>query len=214
MNTEQLIHELASDLRASAAPRSPRLSWPRLAAMTGLASIVSFAAILLLLSRSPHLAHGPTETTVFSVLAWTTLAVGAFWASLKLSYPESRLAFSWLLAPLAILMAGLALEMSQAPVSSWSARFWGENSLACFFCVTVLSMPILAGALVALRHGAPTRPRLCGALAGLLAGGITAALYTLHCPENSLLFVASWHVLAVLAVSLCGALAAGRYLRW
>jgi hypothetical protein len=51
-------------------------------------------------------------------------------------------------------------------------------------------------------------------MAGLLAGGIAAALYTLHCPEDSLLFVASWHVPAVLTVTLFGALAAGRWLRW
>ncbi len=214
MNTQQLIHTLASDLQTGAGPTRSRLSWLRLALMTGLASLVSLAAILLLLAPSPHLVHGPGATIGFSALAGGTLAAGAFWATLKLSYPEGRLGLWWLFLPLGILMVGLGLEMSDTPSSSWATRLWGDSPAACFLCVTALSLPILAAALVALRDGAPTHPRLCGAMAGLLAGGIAAALYTLHCPEDSLLFVASWHVPAVLTVTIFGALAAGRWLRW
>jgi hypothetical protein len=214
MNTQQLIHTLASDLQTGAGPTRSRLSWLRLALMTGLASLVSLAAILLLLAPSPHLVHGPGATIGFSALAGGTLAAGAFWATLKLSYPEGRLGLWWLLLPLGILLLGLGLEMSETPSSSWATRLWGNSPGACFLCVTALSLPILAAALVALRDGAPTHPRLCGAMAGLLAGGIAAALYTLHCPEDSLLFVASWHVPAVLTVTIFGALAAGRWLRW
>jgi len=214
MNTQQLIHTLASDLQAGAGPKRARLRWPRLAALTGLASLASLAAILLLLSSSPHLSHGPGATIVFSALAGAALAAGAFWATLKLSYPEGRLGLWWLFLPLGILMVGLGLEMSDTPSSSWATRLWGDSPAACFLCVTALSLPILAAALVALRAGAPSHPRLCGAMAGLLAGGIAATLYTLHCPENSLLFVASWHVPAVLTVTVFGALAAGRWLRW
>ena len=214
MNTQQLIHSLASDLQAGAGSSHARPSWTRLAVPTALASLVSLAAILLLLSPSPHLAHGPGATIVFSALAGAVLAAGAFWATLKLSYPEGRLGLWWLFVPVAIMLLGLALELSRTPSSSWMARLWGNSPGACFLCVTALSLPILAAVLVALRDSAPTHPRLCGAMAGLLAGGIAAALYTLHCPENSLLFVASWHVPAVLTVTVLGALAAGRWLRW
>jgi hypothetical protein len=214
MNTQQLIHTLASDLQTDTVAARARARWSRLAILTGLASLVSLAAIVLLLAPSPHLAHGPGATIGFSALAGATLAAGAFWATLKLSYPEGRLGLWWLLLPLGILLLGLGLEMSQTPSSSWSTRLWGDSPGACFLCVTALSLPILVATLVALRDGAPTHPRLCGAMAGLLAGGIAAALYTLHCPENSLLFVASWHVPAVLTVTVFGALAAGRWLRW
>jgi hypothetical protein len=131
-----------------------------------------------------------------------------------MSYPGSRTGFLWLLLPAAILLAGLSLELSHVPRSNWPARLWGGNPLACYLSVTALSLPILAAALLALRDGAPVQPALCGAAAGLLAGGIAAALYTLHCPENSLLFIVSWHVLAVLTVALCGAFVAKRVLRW
>ena len=214
MNTQQLIHSLASDLQAGAGSSHARPSWTRLAVPTALASLASLAAILLWLSPSPHLAHGPGATIVFSALAGAVLAAGAFWATLKLSYPEGRLGLWWLFVPLAILLLGLALEMSNTPSSSWMARLWGNSPGACFLCVTALSLPILGAVLVALRDSAPSHRRLCGAMAGLLAGGIAAALYTLHCPEDSLLFVASWHVPAVLTVTFVGALAADRWLRW
>jgi hypothetical protein len=130
-------------------------------------------------------------------LAGLVLAAGAFWTVLQLSFPEARVGFLWLLLPLAILISGIGLEWSHVPRPSWSSRLWGDNPLACYLCVTALSLPILLAILVALRDGASTRPRLSGAMAGLVASGITTALYTIHCPENSLLFVMSWHGLAV-----------------
>jgi hypothetical protein len=211
MNTNQFARQLASDL---AATPSSRAIGPRLMLVTLLASAVSLAAILLLFSRSPHLTHGPTPTILVTALAGMALAVGAFWAALRTSYPESRVSYFWLGMPVAILVAGLGMELSHVSQSTWTERLWGGNPLACYLAVTALSLPILAAVLVALREGASTRPRFSGAMAGLLAGGIVAALYTIHCPENSLLFIASWHVLAILSVSLIGAVAAGRLLRW
>jgi hypothetical protein len=213
VNTQQLVRDLAADLEDRPNPSS-HLVWRRLALMTALASMASLEVILLVLARSPHLAHGPTVTLIFTALAGLVLAAGAFWTVLQLSFPEARVGFLWLLLPLAILISGIGLEWSHVPRPSWSSRLWGDNPLACYLCVTALSLPILLAILVALRDGASTRPRLSGAMAGLVASGITTALYTIHCPENSLLFVMSWHGLAVLTVTFIGALAAERYLRW
>jgi hypothetical protein len=212
MNTELLIESLASDLQAG--PKRSRVAWPHLVLAVLMAAGVSLAAILLLLSRSPHIAHGLGPTIAFSALAGLTLAAAAFSATLALSYPEGRPRLWWLAAPAVILLSGLGFELADSLESSWSERLWGQSPLGCLLCVLVLSLPILAAVLAALRAGAPTHPRLAGAMAGLLAGGITTALYTLHCPEDSLLFVALWHGLAVGAVSLLGALAGGRLLRW
>jgi hypothetical protein len=210
VNTEQLIQELASALPST----GPRRRWSKLAAMTALASLITLSLILLFFTRSPHLEHGPTATIVFSAAAGLALAVLAFRAALQLSYPEGASSLWGFLVPPAILLTGLGLEMGRTPEASWISRFWGKDSAACFCCVVALSLPILAAALTALRDSAPARPWLSGAMAGLLAGGIAAALYTLHCPEDSLLFVATWHVLAILAVSVGGALAARAFLRW
>ena len=75
-------------------------------------------------------------------------------------------------------------------------------------------MPLLAGTLWALRRGASTRPALAGAVAGLLSGGAAAAIYAVHCTEDSPLFYAVWYSLAILAVTGLGAALGSRVLRW
>jgi hypothetical protein len=55
---------------------------------------------------------------------------------------------------------------------------------------------------------------LSGAAAGLGAGGLGAALYALHCSDDSPLFVAAWYSLAISIVAFAGASAGPRFLRW
>ena len=73
-------------------------------------------------------------------------------------------------------------------------------------------MPLLVAALVGLRHGAPTRPAVTGAIAGLLASGLAATLYAAHCTDDSPLFVATWYTLAAGLVTAVGALAGRKVL--
>jgi hypothetical protein len=72
----------------------------------------------------------------------------------------------------------------------------------------------LAVFLAALRHGAPTRPRLAGAVAGLLAGGIAATFYAAHCTDDSPLFVATWYSIAIAGLVALGAICGRRVARW
>jgi hypothetical protein len=85
----------------------------------------------------------------------------------------------------------------------------GSNSLICLTAIPLLSLSVLAAAPSALRVGAPTRPTLAGAAAGLLAGGFVAALYAMQCTDDTPLFSYS----VAIVVSLAGA-AAPRLLRW
>ena len=61
---------------------------------------------------------------------------------------------------------------------------------------------------------APTRLRLVGASAGLVAGGLAASVYALHCPEMAASFVGFWYVLGMLVPTAAGALLGPRLLRW
>jgi hypothetical protein len=90
----------------------------------------------------------------------------------------------------------------------------GSNSRLCLASITLLSVAPLVALLVALRAGAPRSPAMAGAAAGLLAGGLGAVLYAIHCPDDSPLFVALWYVPAVALVVLAGAAAGSRVLRW
>jgi hypothetical protein len=80
--------------------------------------------------------------------------------------------------------------------------------------MVLLALPMLAALLFGLRYGAPTRPVLAGAGAGLLAGALSASLYISHCPDDSPIFVAAWFTLAILIATGIGAVAGQRLLRW
>jgi hypothetical protein len=77
-----------------------------------------------------------------------------------------------------------------------------------------MSLPLLAASLVGLRHGAPTRPALTGAVAGLMSSGLAATLYASHCTDDSPLFVATWYTVATALVTAIGALAGSKVLRF
>ena len=89
-----------------------------------------------------------------------------------------------------------------------------SNSRICLTAIPLLSLPLLGAALYALRQGAPTRPGFSGAVAGLLAGGMAAAIYAVHCTDDSPLFVATWYGIAIAGVSALGAILGRRVLRW
>jgi hypothetical protein len=90
----------------------------------------------------------------------------------------------------------------------------GSNSRVCMTAIPLLSLPLLAAALVGLRHGAPSRPGLAGALAGMLSAGLAATLYAAQCTDDSPLFVATWYTVATAMVAAIGALAGSRLLRF
>jgi hypothetical protein len=77
-----------------------------------------------------------------------------------------------------------------------------------------LALPIFAGLLRSFRRLAPTRLRAAGAAAGLAAGAWAAAIYCLHCPEVSALFVLTWYSLGILLATAAGALLGPRLMRW
>ena len=116
-------------------------------------------------------------------------------------------------APL-LLLAAVLYELWAMPASSWLPRAIGSNSVACVLSITFLSLAPLAATFHALRRGAPLRPGLAGAAAGLLASALAATLYAAHCPDNSPLFGAIWYTSAMALVACAGAFAGRRWLRW
>ena len=120
----------------------------------------------------------------------------------------------WLAAPLVLLAAAVAVELTVVPPSDWLTRLVGENWMYCTTMIPMMAAPILSALIVAMRAGAPQRPAWTGALAGAAAAGIAAFLYASHCPDDSPLFVATWYPLATLVCAAVGALAGWRFLAW
>jgi hypothetical protein len=116
--------------------------------------------------------------------------------------------------PAGLLVAGISGEMMMPQRLPMMTRLVGQNSRVCMTAIPAMSLPLLAAALVGLRHGAPTRPALAGAIAGLLSAGLAATFYAAHCTDDSPLFVATWYTIATALVTSVGALAGARVLRF
>jgi hypothetical protein len=212
METEQLIRTLAADNSHRA--RAVGLT---LTLALFVAAPVSVAMFMMGLGVRPDVMtamHNPFFDLKFVVTL--ALAISAIAVSLHLSRPEASLkGWGWLLLiPVGIIAAGIASEMMMPQRLPMMTRLIGSNSRVCMTAIPLLSLPLLAGALVGLRHGAPARPALAGALAGLVSAGLAATLYASHCTDDSPLFVLTWYTISTAAVTAVGALIGAKVLRF
>jgi hypothetical protein len=211
MQTTDLIEHLATDLR----PARPRARL--LAVGTLIGAAVALGLLLLLLGLRSDLARA-----VFSAAFWMkwglALATGAaaFLLCVRLARPESKPGSLPLLVllPVFALAVGACIQLASVAHTEWWAMFLGDSAATCFWCIPVLAIPLLLGILWAFRFFAPTRLRLAGFSAGLLAGAVAAAIYALSCGEASAAFVATWYSVGMLSPALIGVIIGPRALRW
>ena len=212
METDQLIRTLAADNAQRERPVGFVVAMALLAAAP-----VSVAMLFAGLGVRPDFMtamRNPFFDLKFVVTL--ALAIPAIAISLHLSRPEASLrGWKWLLLiPVGLLLAGIASEMMMPQRLPMMTRLVGNNSRLCMTAIPLMSLPLLVAALIGLRHGAPTRPAVAGAIAGLLSAGLAATLYASHCTDDSPLFVATWYTIATALVTAIGALAGSRVLRF
>lgn len=211
MKTNDLITLLTED-----APVRARLG--RLIAVALIAGIVLSGAMLLLtVGLRQNLGQALGSYRVLAKITFTLLlAVAACGLVSGVGRPgvALRARALGLLVPLVLLALAVIAELAILPRSEWPRALEGNNPVFCLFFIPTLSIVPLAGLLLALREGAPQNPGLAGASAGLAAGGIAAALYAWHCPDDSPLFCATWYGIAIGCVSLVGWGLGRRLLRW
>ena len=211
MKTDDLIGAMAQD--GLGRRDVGRAMW--LALLGG--SAVAAAIFAARIGFRPDIAVAATQPRFLLKFAVTVpLAVAA--AALVMRIARPGLAWRpWGLAlAIAPLVLGAAVigELLLLPESAWARASIGTNAPHCLTIIPLLALGPLACLLLALREGAPTRPGLAGAVAGLAASGIGASLYATNCTDDSPLFVATWYPLAIGIVVLLGFLGGRRLLRW
>lgn len=211
MRTDDLIAALAADH----AVQPPALG-RGLALGIAAGAVVTLALFLWLLGPRADAAGAALHSArfVFKFLVTGTLAVTAAFLALRLSRPGAPQPVALLATAPVLLAAAVALELMALPSSQWSASLFGTTWKACLVFIPLLSAGPLAAILIAMQRGAPTRPAVAGAVAGLLAGGIGSFVYATHCPGDSPLFLAAWYTITILEMAALGALAGSRLLRW
>ncbi|MEO7158701.1 MAG: DUF1109 domain-containing protein [Vicinamibacterales bacterium] len=145
-----------------------------------------------------------------------SLAVGSLFAAARLSRPGARLGWvpGALVAPVLAIWLLAAFALLGATPQERVELILGSTLKDCLFNVAMLSLPVLAAVLWAMKGLAPTRLALAGAAAGLLAGTIAALVYVLHCPEMEASFIGVWYVAGMLIPTAVGALLGPVLLRW
>jgi len=212
MDTDQLIRTLAADNSHRPRPVGFVLALALLAAAP--VSLLMFVTELGVRPDVMSAMHNPFFDLKFAITL--ALASAAITVALHLSRPEASLrGWLWLLMiPVGLLVAGISGEMMMPQRLPMMVRLVGNNSKVCMTAVPLMALPLLVAALIGLRHGAPTRPAIAGAMAGLLSAGLAATLYASHCEDDSPLFVATWYTIATAMVTAIGALLGSRVLRF
>jgi len=144
------------------------------------------------------------------------LAAASLMAVLRLSRPGARL--DWvptaLAAPVLLMWALAAIALADAEPALRAGLLFGATWAKCPFLIAMLSVPVFAATLWAMRGLGPTRLRLAGAAAGLLSGTVGALVYSLHCKELEAPFIGTWYLLGMLIPAAVGALLGRRMLTW
>ena len=211
--TDDLIDRLAGDL----SPVAGNVVVRRLAIGAGAGAIVSAAVMLAWLGPRADLAAA-LGTSAFWAKFIYTLALGliGFAAIERLSRPgaTARRAMPAVALSLCVVAVLALLELALSAPAERPALFFGTTAGVCPWRIAALSLPILVGTIWAVRGLAPTRLTLAGLAAGMVAGGLGAWVYSFHCGETAMPFLATWYSAGIAAGGLMGA-ASGRWLlRW
>jgi len=136
---------------------------------------------------------------------------------IPLARPGARIGLAGVaaLAVAVLCMSMMAMHQAmRAPPGDAAGLWMGHTWQVCPWRIAGLAIPIWLALILALRGLAPTRLALTGAAAGLMAGGLAAAVYGLWCQERAAPFVVVWYSAGVAIAVLVGALAGRRLLRW
>lgn len=210
MKTEELISVLSADTM-------PQLSVSRqLGQAMVLAVAASGAAFALFWGARPDLWAAFRSLAVLKTLVPIGLMLVSVAFALALVHPETRLARRGIAlgALIALAALGFLAAFARDGMAGLVSAVSTPSLITCLLSIPVLAAPVLAAMFWGLSSGAALRPRLTGAVAGLAAGGLAAAIYSVFCDKDMALFVLPAYSAAIGIVALAGALLGPRLLKW
>ena len=157
MDTDRLIHTLAADNAHRERPVALMLAISLL-----VAAPFSLAMFFMELGVRPDVDDSDAQSVLRSEIPGDAGAgISAIAISLHLSRPEvSTRALDVAAADSGrAARLGIVGEMMMPQRLPMMTRLVGSNSRICMTAIPLLSLPLLAAALIGLRHGAPARPR-------------------------------------------------------
>ena len=210
MKTDDLIKLLAADAELSERFEKSFL-W------LGPAMLVMAIIVALTLGIRSDLAVAIQEpVSALRFVLGLGLGVAALRAVIVLARPGADLGLRVVpILAIAFFAAALwGLTYLAVPADARAAAIRGETAVVCLITIPVLSVLPVVVLFSMLRKAAPTRPALAGAMAGIAGAGLAAAVYALHCTEDSPLFYVTWYGLGIIIVMTTSSIMGRRLLRW
>ena len=211
--TDNLIDALVEDMR----PVRRGVVFRRLALALVLALPISAVIMLGLLGMRPDMPVAVT-TPIFWIKSVYTLAIAVFGGLAVLYFARpgvsGRRALFAALAAFTVVAFCSAIEIAAVPPETRQALIMGSSALVCPLYIIGLSLPFLLSNMLLLRRFAPTNLPLAGLAAGLFAGAAGAWVYSFHCTEETLPFLAIWYSGGIALVGLLGTVTGRWALRW
>jgi hypothetical protein len=127
---------------------------------------------------------------------------------------ERRISSLLVATPFLVIVVLAAISLWFAPNSHWDRMIVGDQWLECLVSIPIIAIVPFAVSIWAVRRAAPTDLARAGAFAGLIAGGVSAMGYAVHCTDDSFAFVAVWYGGTIVLCTLAGAALGPRLLRW
>jgi hypothetical protein len=212
-STTQLIERLGAGLK----PSPPHVLDRKLASALAVGAVAAFLLLTASLGLRPDLAAASAQWMLWGKLGYAaSLALGGYVLCTQAARPEARPRWrvAVILLPVALALAAALLRTFSLPGDVRGTEWLGETAARCPWLIGLLSLPCLLALCFVMRRAAPTRLRWAGFCAGLLAGAISMLVYSLHCPEEGVAFVASWYTIGMCMPAAIGAAMGPRLLRW
>jgi hypothetical protein len=213
MKTDELIDVLSANLEAVDSRKVTRYLW--IAVLSALAVALTSGVLAL------GVRWDAFDSNVIGILALKLAFCAAvvILGSLLLARHarpggEFRPWMALAVVPFIAVMALAGVSLISAPASHWDHMMMGNQWLECLISIPIIAVLPFAVIMWAVRMAAPTDLVKTGALAGLVAGGVSALAYALHCADDSLPFVALWYGGTVILCTLAGGALGPRLLRW
>ncbi|MCK1542343.1 DUF1109 domain-containing protein [Bradyrhizobium sp. 179] len=213
MKTDELIAALSTNVE----PVNRRLVGRSVGIALAVGIAVAIGITFIALGVRPDLTAPRAVIFLFLKLAFAIGTVGAASIYLtRLARPggERKVSAGLAALPFVAILLLAAVRLGQAPSSHWSKMVMGEDWLECLISIPIIAVVPFAVVIWAVRQAAPTNLVRTGAFSGLVAGGVSAIGYALHCTDDSLPFVALWYGGTIVLCTLAGAILGPRLLRW
>ncbi len=198
MDTDELIAALAAD---DVPAKRPHLLW-----RVAFGVAVSLVLMLVFWGMRPGWPNLLMMAPLLVKQSLPILVALVAWPLLRRSDPEAQ-APLW---PLWLLAATGAAGWLLSAITG--GDILGETLWACLLSIPALALPIALALFRGMRHRVEPRPARSGMLAGLVSGGAAAAVYAVHCDEDSAAFFLLWYGLAIVICGLAGRVAGRRWL--